>query len=79
MHAKDLYEGKYQYTKILIKVREKVGIDHFNDPKAYIKYSNVLHDVYKHIDDCNPDIENKTLIVFDDMIADMIHSKKRIQ
>ena len=35
-----------------------------------------MHNVYKNIDDCNPDKENKTLIVFDDMIADMIHSKK---
>ena len=35
-----------------------------------------MHDVYKNIDECNPDKENKTLIVFDDMIADMIHNKK---
>ena len=30
----------------------------------------------KNIDEYNPDRENKILIVFDDMIADMIHSKK---
>ena len=35
-----------------------------------------MHDVYKNIDDRNPDKENKILIVFDDMIADMIHNKK---
>ena len=35
-----------------------------------------MHDVYKNIDDYNPDKENKILIVFDDMIADMIHNKK---
>ena len=35
-----------------------------------------MHDVYKNIDDCNPDKENEILIVFDDMIADMIHNKK---
>ena len=35
-----------------------------------------MHDVYKNIDDYNPDKENKKLIVFDDMIADMIHNKK---
>ena len=34
-----------------------------------------MHDVYKNIDDYNPDKENQTLIVFD-MIADMIHNKK---
>ena len=35
-----------------------------------------MHDVYKNIDDYNNDKENKILIVFDDMIADMIHNKK---
>ena len=35
-----------------------------------------MHDVYKHIDEYNPDKEDKILIVFDDMVADMIHNKK---
>ena len=35
-----------------------------------------MHDVYKSIDDYNPDKENKILIVSDDMIADMINNKK---
>ena len=35
-----------------------------------------MHDVYKNIDDCNPDKENKILIVFDDMIADKIQNRK---
>ena len=73
MYAKDPYEAKYQY---LIKIREKVGIDHHNDPRAYIEYSNDMHDVYKNINYYNPDKENKILIVFDDMIADMINNKK---
>ena len=34
-----------------------------------------MHDVYKNIDHYNPDKENKILIVFDDMIADMINNK----
>ena len=73
LYAKDPYESKYQY---LINKRESVGINHFNDPKAFIDYSNDMHDVYKIINDYNPDKENKILIVFDDMIADMIHNKK---
>ena len=73
MYAKDLYEAKYQY---LINEREGVGIDHFSDPKAFIEYPNNMRDVYKNIDEYNPDKENKILIVFDDMIADMIHNKK---
>ena len=73
LYAKDPYEDKYQF---LIKKRESIGLKHFNDPKAFIEYSNDMHDVYKNIDDYNPDKENKVLIVFDDMIADMINNKK---
>ena len=73
LYAKDSYESKYQY---LINKRKSVGINHFNDPKAFIDYSNDMHDVYKNIDDYNHDKENKILIVCDDMIADMIHNKK---
>ena len=35
-----------------------------------------MHDVNKNIDEYNSYKENKILIVFDDMIADMIHNKK---
>ena len=35
-----------------------------------------MHNVYKNIDDYNPDRESKILIVFDDIIADMINNKK---
>ena len=60
----------------MINKREGVGIDHFNDPKAFFEYSNDMHDVYKNIDEYNRDKEKKILTVFDDMIADMIHNKK---
>ena len=73
LYAKDPYEPEYQY---LINKREGVSIDYFNDPKAFIIFSNNMRDVYKNIDEYNPDKENKILIVFDDMIADMIHNKK---
>ena len=73
LYAKDLYEPKYQF---LINKRESTGLKYFNDPKAFIEYSNDMHDVYKNIDNYNPDKENKILIVFDDMIADMINNKK---
>ena len=73
LYAKDPYEAKYQY---LINKREGVGINHFNDPKAFIEYSNDMQDVYKNIDEYNVDKECKILIVFDDMIADMINNKK---
>ena len=40
-----------------------------------LKYSNDMHDVYKNIEDYNPDKDYKNLIVFDDMIAHMINNK----
>ena len=73
LYAKDPSEAKYQY---LITKREGVGINHFNNPKVFIVYSNDIHDVYKTINYYNPSKENKILLVFDDMIADMIHNKK---
>ena len=35
-----------------------------------------MHDVYKNIDEYNPNKENKILILFDDMIADITKNKK---
>ena len=72
LHAKDPYEDKYN---LLINKRESTGLKHFNDPKVFIEYSNDMHDVHKNINNYNPDKENKILIVFDDMIADMINNK----
>ena len=73
LYTKDPYEAKYQY---LIKIRKKLGIDYHNDPRVYLEHSNDMQDVYKNINYYNPNKENKILIVFDDMIADMIHNKK---
>ena len=73
LYAKDPYETNYQY---LINKREKVGLDHFKDPKAFMEYSNDIEDVYKSIENYNPGKKRKILIVFDDMIADMINNKK---
>ena len=35
-----------------------------------------MQDVYKNIEDSNPDKKRKVLIVFDDMIADMMKNKR---
>ena len=69
MYAKDLEEPKYQ---LLIKKRENIGINNLNDPNAFIEYSNTMDDVYNNIDDYNPKRKRKILIVFDDMIADIM-------
>ena len=73
LYAKDPYEAKYQY---LIKNREKVGLNYFNDPKAFIEYSNDMQDVYENTEDYNLGKNCEIIIVFDDMIADMINNKK---
>ena len=41
-----------------------------------MEYSHDMQDVYKNIEDCNSGKKRKILIVFDDMIADMINNKK---
>ena len=73
MYAKNPYETKYQF---LINKREIIGLNHFNDPKVFIEYSNDMQDAYKNIEEYNADKENKILIIFDDMIADMVNDKK---
>ena len=61
LYAKDPHEAKYQYS---INKREGVGIDNFNDPKAFIEYLNDMRDVYRNIGEYNPDKENKTFNSF---------------
>ena len=72
LYAKDPHEAKYQF---LINKRESMALDHFNDPKAFIEYSSDMRDVYKNIDEYNADKERQILIVFDDMIANMVNKK----
>ena len=73
MHGKDLSESKYEF---LIKKRKDVETNHFNDPNAFIECSNTMDDVYENINDYNPIRKRKKLIVFDDMIADIMTNKK---
>ena len=67
LYAKDLYEAKY--------VTNEQQRKHLNDFKVVIEYSNHIDDIYKNIEKYNPSKENKTLIVFDDMIADILINK----
>ena len=43
--------------------------------KAFIEYSNDMH-IYKNIEEYNPNKKRQILIVFDDMIADMLSNEK---
>ena len=70
----DPYKAKYY---LLINKRENTGLKYFNDLKAFIEYSNDMDDVCKNIEEYNPNKKRKKLIVFDDMIADILSNKKR--
>ena len=73
LYAKDVNELKYEF---LIKKREEFGIKYCNDPNAFIECSNRMDDVYQNIDDYNPSRKRKILIVFNDMIPDIMTNKK---
>ena len=73
LYAKDTDEKKYQY---LINKREQAGIKNLNDPHAFIEYLNDMNDVLEDINNCNKNRDKKVLIIFDDMIADIMRSEK---
>ena len=73
LYARDLNKPKYEY---LIKKHEDVGIKHVNNPNTFVECSNTMDDVYQNIDDYNSGRRIKVLIVFDEMIADIMNNKK---
>ena len=73
MYVKDLSETKYEF---LIKKREDARTKHLNDLSAFIECYNTMDDIYENIDDYNPSRKRKVLLVFDDMIADIMINKK---
>ena len=73
LYAKDLSEPKFEF---LIKKQENVGIDQLNDPNTFIECSNRMNDVYQNIDDYKSSRKRKKLILLDDMIADIMSTKK---
>ena len=65
------------YSNLNIKDITYVNFKHVRRVwKAVIQYSNDTNDIYKSIDEYNPGKEPKVLILFHDMIADMICNKK---
>ena len=73
LYTRDTDENKYQN---LINQREQAGIKNLNDPHAFIEYSNDMNDVLENINNYNKNRDKKVLIVFDDMIADIMRSEK---
>ena len=73
LYGKDLDEPKYQF---LIKKRGNIGIKNLNYPSAFIEYSNTMDDFYNNIGDYDQKRKRKNLIVFGDMIADIMTNKR---
>ena len=77
------FKGFIEYSNDMLDVYK--NIDEYNVDEFNIEYSNDMQDVYKDIDDmqdvykdideCNADKKQKILIVFDDMIDDMINKR----
>ena len=59
----------------MITKREDVGIKHLNNPSTFIECSNTMDDVYNNMNDYNSNRRRKILIVFDDMIADIMTNR----
>ena len=56
LYAKNPFEAKNQF---LINKRESTGLKHLNDYKAFIEYSNNVDDIYKDIEEYNPNKKRK--------------------
>ena len=73
LYAKDLSESRYE---LLIKKRKDAETKHLSDLNAFIECPNTMDDVYKNVNDYNPNRKRKILIVFDDMFANIMTNKK---
>ena len=73
LYAIDPYEAKFQ---LLISKWECTGLKHLNNSKALIENANDMDDIYNNIEEYNPNKELEILILFDDVIADMLSNKK---
>ena len=60
----------------MVKRCENAGTKNLNDQNAFIECSLTMDDIYENIDDYNPSRKRKILIVFDDIIADIMTNKK---
>ena len=60
----------------MINKREQAGKKNLNDPHAFIEYSNDMDDVLDNINNYNENRDKKVLVVFGDMIADIMRNEK---
>ena len=68
LYANDPSEAIYQ----LLRERESTDLKHLRDSKAFTDYSDDMDDIEEY----DPNKKCKILIVFDNMIAEMLGNKK---
>ena len=73
LYARDLSKPKYEY---LIKKCKDAGIKDLNNSNVFIECSNTMDDVYGNINDYNPIKKRKKLIIFHDMIEDIMKNRR---
>ena len=61
LYAKDSCGAKYQF---IIDKPERTGLKHLNYSKAFIEYSNDMNDIYKDIEECNPNKKKQNINCF---------------
>ena len=76
LYAKNPCQAKYQF---LINKLESTGLKHLNDSKAYVECSDNMNDIYKNVEEYNPNKKRKIIIFFDNIIADILVIKNLIQ
>ena len=69
LYAKDPCEAIYQ---LLINKRKSTCLKYLNDSETFFEYSNDMNNIYKKLEEHNSNKKQKILIIFDDMIADML-------
>ena len=73
LYARNSHEAKYQ---LLINKREITGLKYLNFSKTFIEFSNDMDNIDQNIEKQNRNKIQKILIVFDDIIADILSNKK---
>ena len=56
--------------------QKKRRLKNFNDSKAFTEYPNDMDDIYKNLDGYNLNKKRKVLIVFHDVVADVLKNRK---
>ena len=59
-----------------MKKRECTGLKHLLLLKAFIEYSNDMEYIYDNIEEYSLNKKRKILILYDDMIADILSNEK---